>query len=241
MNRYWDLSERKRSELTSEQVEAMLSVELMEKGVVRVEAPKLEEVTDVQVAGTQYYEVEFGAGSYKESTKFCFATMDQARAFVDACPIEIESDYSTDYKNYAKPCRGLGIKIVNLPDEAAFINAKAALVKQAETKKANKVLTDAYQVDLNKVREASNGVWEDWRQCQYDARQYQKVLDTKKEYDELCKGDENLSRKFLAKAFDKETIEAAEKWFGVELLPDGTIEAVAKCVPVNAAEPCEAF
>ena len=72
MKTYWDYTERERSEMTEDQVTALLDVELMSKGVLKVVAPILNKIEPVDLPTETKYE----AGG------ILFVTVEQAQAFL---------------------------------------------------------------------------------------------------------------------------------------------------------------
>ena len=217
MNRYWDLSPQQRAALTSEQVEALLDVELMEKGVAKVDPPLLVEEPEVTLTTSEYFEVQFeGEYARNYSTNFVFATAEQANQFIDAGPIERKTDYDTNRQVYAKPCRGLVIAPVHLPSEQEVLSMAAKFLKLTEAKEANKKARDAYAEVGKAVTQAVSSVWEDWyAQCS-EARAAHEVQKTREEYCKLCEGKSELAETFLVKAYDQVRVDEANEWLEQE-------------------------
>lgn len=215
MQRYWDYSEKERSELTAEQVESLMVVELMEKGVTKIDRPILAEVEKPTLPTTTFYEVQHKGDYSNTSTGYVFATLAQAQAFVDAKPIEIANHYPA-YEKYAKPCAGFAICPVEMPNEQAYLESKVALEKAKADKEANDKALKEYNDKAEAMHKATNGVWADWRECRQRASDNKRIIDTLSEYVNICDGDRAKAFVFLAKAFDSEQIAAACEWFGIE-------------------------
>jgi hypothetical protein len=219
MLRYWDHSERERAALTAEQVEALMTVELMEKGVTKVEPPTLEAVDDVALPSDQFFQV-LREGPYSSDTAFdcLFDTLEQAQAFIDLTPRFRNHDYSIGRKyDFAKVATGLKIGTVKMCREQDVVNVKARLEKAAATKSANEKSQREYNDAIREVTKATQGVWEDWRNMRNTEAVNQRVIDTYREYVKTCDGNEKMAMTFLGKAFSEGKIVDAFEWFGMEL------------------------
>lgn len=214
MQRYWDYTQKERSELTAEQVEALMTVELMEKGVIKIERPILAEVVTPELPTTTFYEVQHKGDYSNTPTGYVFATLEQAQAFVEAKPIEIANHYPA-YAKYAKPCHGFAICPVQMPDEQAYLENKLALEKAKAAKDANDKALKEYNDKAEAMNKATNGVWTDWRECRQFALDNKRIIDTLSEYINICDGDRAKAFVFLGKAFDSEQITAACEWYGI--------------------------
>ncbi len=211
MNRYWDKTEQEKATMTREQVQAYLDVELMEKGVVKVERPILQDLEPVEVPVTRMYEVQKKGSYSSEGTGWCFETMEEAQAFINARPFHYERDWQTDC-HYAKPAQEMMIGPIDVPNEADWAMQKARLEKNKAAKQANETVLKDYNKSIEEIQKATSGVWDDWRTCREKATRAQKVIDTRAEYVKLCNGDEAVAKTFLAKAFKEEEIAAADAW-----------------------------
>lgn len=214
MDRYWDRSEWECAGLIREQVEALLTVELMEKGVVRVEQPELEPVEEVKPATVTIYGISCG-GRYgsPDVLDFGFETIDLADAFTKLKPLKIEKDYGTNVV-MSEPMRDLAVVPRDLPTVAEAATLKSRLDKAAAAKKANKERMDAYNAAVKAVTEATSGVWDDWQECRAKDRKYMKIKTTMAEYVGICGGNTETALAFLEKAFSAEEIAEATNWFG---------------------------
>lgn len=215
MNRYWDMSERDRAALTTDQVEAMMVVELMEKGVIKVEAPTLREIPELPLKHRTVFIVENGNGRYgsREDCGFCWDTIEQAQAFVATMPSKIDSDYQVgSHLQFAKPTRNLAIKQIEICDEQEILNHKAKLSKIEKDKEFNREAMSAHEKALTAQREAGKDVWEDYYRCGELSRKYAKIAAVMKDYVTTCNGDVSMASKFLGKAFSASDISAAAEW-----------------------------
>lgn len=216
MNRYWDLSEKERSALSRDDVQAMLRVELMERGVLQVEKPELEPVEEVKVETKTYYVIKKGSYS-SDFDDFVFPTVADAEAFLKLPILHHVRGYSSAVA-YAQPFTDpLSIQEIKLATTDEYLRVKQSAEKAKAAKDINEKLLREYNAAVKKLNEACDGVWADWADCRETAAKMKKVLDVRAEYVETCNGDYGLADKFLAKAFDAETIRGAEKWFGVAI------------------------
>jgi len=212
MNRYWNLSPRERASLTREQVESFLDVELMEKGVVKIDPPILQDELSVKPQTNEYFEV-FYKGQYSDtSSGFVFSTAEQAKAFIDAKPLEVESDYRHSVP-WVQPCTEMSIKPRQLPNESQMLAVKANAKKLAAIQTANNKARAAYDTAVKTVKEAVQGVWDDWQGVREDNAKYRKVLDTLAKYTTLADGNVDIARHFLAKVYTETELSDALDWF----------------------------
>lgn len=210
MNRYWDLSERERSELDSEQVEAMLAVEMMEKGVTKVEMPELLPVEFPEIPKRVVWTIK--QNSYSRSD-VAYDTADEAAAALKGA-LWLRNQYVDGTSLYSIEREPLTVEAFEVSEAADVMAAKSQTDKASANKKANDAALKDYNDACRCAREAVEGVWDDYRDRQRDAAKYKKVIATREEYRSLCDGNEDLANTFLAKAYDNETILKAREWFG---------------------------
>lgn len=213
MNRYWDYTEKERSEFSEEQVKLFISVELMEKGVVKVEKPLLMEVEEIPEPTTVLY---CPKADYREAP-FGFETPEAAASLMTTA-IRIDSDYIGG-KNYCKLNPSKDIEIVATKvyraDELALI--RGSIERNNSAAAENKRRTDDYNTAVKAVEKASSGVWEDWFNCQRTAVSHQRLCDVYADYVRTCDGNETMAYKFLRKAYLDQNILDAFAWHGIEM------------------------
>jgi mRNA-degrading endonuclease YafQ of YafQ-DinJ toxin-antitoxin module len=227
--RYWDLSEKERSELTIEQVDSFLEFELMEQGVTKVDEPVLLPVDIAPVQTQLGYALKH---TYSKSSVAYRTPEAAAAALKDAFWLEhqyIAGDYSDIDSGNA-----ISVESIRYVTQADYLATKSQNDKAAANKKVNDKAQDDYKIAARAVENALSGVWEDYRDCQSKAYRLQRVVDTWKEYLRLCEDNVTTAAKFLAKAFKSDEITAACDWFGLEI-PDANAPQ-----PVAAAAPTEA-
>lgn len=226
MNRYWDLSEKERAALTSEQVESMLAVELMEKGVVRVEPPVMLPVDFKKPPSTRMYRIKHDR-CYGESGVAYPTVEDAERAMMNA--IAVASEYvAGENAYYIHPTAELSVTAIDIASRADIAACKSSNEKANENKKTNDAANREYDIAVRAVTDATEGVWSDWHVCCAKQSRYQRIVDTFAEYKTLC-GSDILAATFLGKVFSPEEISAANKWFGF-----------LRIIEVAEAEVCDA-
>lgn len=207
MRRYWDHTESERAKLTAEQVEKLLSYELMAKGVLQVEPLMLEEARPVELPKRRVFTLVEMSGSIESGLGIGFDTIEQAEAARDAIRYIRESPWNAPA--YTRATRGLQIKSEELPTDDAVTAQKAALDEQRRREAANAEARKEYEEASKKVSEATADVWSDWRECQRSEARRQKIRDTLAEYVRMTDGNERMARGFLAKAFPADEIAEA--------------------------------
>lgn len=208
MRTYWDYTERERSELTEEQVKSFLDVEMMEKGILKVEAPKLKEVVAITLPKQRIFTVDIEHG------KIGFETIEQAQKFVELRPTFVTYDWSLSDKAYYPKQVNLAIVEQEVNTYQGILDAAVTLKRNKENQNYNDEVETAYREALQKVSKVVDRVWTDWHECQQLARDHAKVRATLDEYRKLTGGNEQLAVTFLQKAFDADAIRAAGEWFG---------------------------
>lgn len=226
MQRYWDKTEQERAAMTREQVQAYLDVELMEQGVAKVDPPQLQEVVAVDLEKVIYFQVSY-KGEYGDTdTDILFETVEQARQFIELCPLKRDSryEYGWDHK-YAIPMREMTIKKVELPSEIAVANMASILKRNKAAEEANTKARNAYNKAIKAVEEATAGVWNDWEYCREKERQAAKIYATLDEYIRLCDGNRETALRFLGKLFSADEIAEAAAWRGDDAIqPEAAAE-----------------
>lgn len=219
--RYWDLTEKQRSELTSEQVEAFLDAELMERGVTRVDAPELLPTEMPELPKSTLYVLKNGYST----PNYGYRTAEEAAAALSGA-IAIEHEYigGTTYQTIDKGSRTVEIATVDVNSSADVANNRKLCEQIAANKKTNDSRLKDYQQACKAVDEAVQGVWDNYRSCQCSARENQRIVDTFNSYVKTSDGDKLIAARFLAKTFDLDAIEAAFTWYGLANPTDAASE-----------------
>lgn len=212
--RYWDLSERERSQLSEEEVQGMLAIQLMESGCPQPREPELLEVPKVEFEPKDYYAVVNGYSSIA-----VFEKIEDAEAFLKLPLLEESYDYAagSDY-SFAKR---MDPKIVNkkLYTHQHVLDAKGLLERVELAKRHNKSEQDRYSVESKAAQDAVSGVWSDWQECRVKESESYAVRRTYEEYKDLCDGDADKAFVFLVKAKGADEVVEAFEWLGI-VVPD---------------------
>jgi hypothetical protein len=199
--RYWDLDEAERAALTEAQLMLMAQAELMEKGVL---APRVPEELDETVPPVPKEQVYIVQTETEQELALAFPTSELAQEFIELNPFQIAHDYRAGYTadaNYLKPLRGLKVVTRALATERDFSESLSLLEKAKVAKETNEKLRRGFQEAKKKADQALEGLWADYVRCRALTARDQEIRDRFAEYTALCKGDEQVARAFLAKAF----------------------------------------
>lgn len=211
--RYWDLSEKDRSELTSEQVEAFIDAELMEQGVVRVEAPTMLPVEVVEIPTQKLFVLK---RDWQTCTTHGYKTAEAAaRAMADAIAIDSEYVGGNSYSVIDKNRNALTIEMADVYTHGDLANVRKTVEQIAANKKANDKATQEYKDACTAVERILDGLWENYRECQSTAYRNQRVIDTYNSYVRTANDNAEIAANFLAKAFTAQDIDGAFEWFGL--------------------------
>lgn len=210
---YWDLSEKDRAALSSEQVEAFAGYELMLAGVLRVPLLELAPQPEAPEPQNVVYRVRrrehFGRGF-----DVAFASAEQAQRFIELAPLMISSEWlGGGSAEYFEPMTPAEVVVTTLYTKDEIEAHKATLRKAAEIQQANDKAQQEHAKATKAQDDALAGMWADWMACRSKAATMQRVADTFAEYVKLA-GSEDTAARFLAKAFPALTIADAAEWFG---------------------------
>ena len=205
MKTYWDYTDKEQSEMTSEAVQSLLDVELMTKGVMKIEPPILREIESVEIPRESFFEVN----------NVFFKTIEQAEVFLKLMPYSSTYDYNVGYDwKHAEPFN-TSIKQVQLYKHNGLLNLKSILVKNKESKEANEKALSDFNKAEKCMQEVYNGVWNDWHTKRELGASYKKVIDTFEEYKKMTNNDESLALSFLLKVHSEDKFNKAKEWFNL--------------------------
>ena len=198
--------------MTEQQVEALMSAELMEAGVIKVTAPKLLPTDMPELTGITLWGIKSG---YSVCNGFGFRSADDA-ATAMALMIPLDSEYiaGKSFVVESQKSDKLSIEKVTAHSRAEVVNNKSASELVAANTKNNETLLSEYRKAADAVIKVTQHVWGDWRECQRTAETYRKIVTTLGEYVGTCDGNREMAMTFLAKAFPQPDIDAAIEWCG---------------------------
>ena len=234
MDIYWDLTEKERAALTEEQVRGYLAVELMSKGLTTPQPPEYEDVPEVEMETTTYYQIVADNAEFSP----LFESADDASSIIALFKLTRNSGYGSGNTPHAKPVDDVTVKPVDLPS-ADQVEAHKALLKEAHAKKkANDRRRREYDNAVRETSGATEEVWKDWRNCHQQEADHQAVVDTLREYTDLA-GDQTMAMKFLRRAYREHQIMDAFEWFEIEYVAPDPDDEDPKSKD-NASEPADA-
>jgi len=217
MNTYWDHSEKERAGFSREEVEAFLNVELMSKGVLKVDAPNLEKEIKVDInKETALYKVECNASSYSNDAVY-FKTLEDAEKFLELKPVRLDNEYFSNINTqyYPTDYESLSLQKIEVSSKQEILDKKVMLDKSDSIKTGNENKTRKYNKAMEEVNSALEGLWDDWSNCRERDQKHSKVIETLKEYKELT-NDDDMAKTFLLKLYSPHDLEKAQAWFGIE-------------------------
>ena len=206
MKTYWDYSETERTELTSEQVTALLKYEQMEAGIIVPPHPGEEpDDTPADVTRVTIYGVK--VNSY-HGPDLWFENPEDAQKVAELKPFRVDYDYQIGEKySYIAPREEISVVTKEVAKSADLDGMRQ------ELQRVKKALTE-YKSDLakhneaaQKASDASQSVWDDWYEQLQVKAEAERIVATFDRYVEDCDGSEKVACRFLRKAYDDELIE----------------------------------
>lgn len=224
MKRYFDYTERERSDMTESQVESLMAAELMAAGVLKVDRPELLPEEAPAIPGETMYGIKAG---YYECRRFGFRTADDA-ATAMALMIPLGSKYigGRDFPT-EKGADALTIEPFLVYSLADITNSKSVTEKFAANKKQNEAALAEYAKACDAITKVTDNVWENWHSCRSMAARLLKVCATFAEYQRLCDENDETSLKFLLKAFTVDEVTAAIAWYPDRFPDSWTAETIS--------------
>ena len=216
MKTYWDHSNQERANLKREDVERLLDFELMEKGVLKPQPPKLAEIQKSPAGErTNYYTLSV-TGKYgsSEHLSVCFETIEAANAFLGLKPFvrDYEYEIGSDHP-YSKPVNPTAIEVEPLYTQEAIVAFKSQLKDRKAAIEHNAKLTAEYNKAVTEADKVTEGVWSDWHDQVDIKNKCQRVVNTYLEYLKMTEGNIQLAVKFLEKAHTCAVVNSAREWF----------------------------
>ena len=205
MKTYWDLTRKQRAELSSEEYEHYVDVELMQKGRVRPIHPALKPVPEVSTRTVGMYKV-----TLNYSADVLFSKLEDAETFLSLNPMVCHSDWSTD-SEYFGPLASGSIQPVDIMTKAQFDTKRAELSHAKTIKRENEEALLQYKDADSALSDILEYLVDDHQECLAEQRLVTKMRETKKRYLQLA-GDEETADKFLREAYDNYDIEYFLEW-----------------------------
>jgi hypothetical protein len=207
MKRYWDLTTKQKAALTDDELESLMRVELMENGNLVPEPPKLEEVKPEDFERSTYYAIKCDGCV---TLDVLFDNVERATSFLALKPLRRGSSWQRG-ADHACTVEHASISPEQLPSEDTLAANQSLVTENAHIKSRNAAATSAYRKACDELAEHKKELLADYRNALASERDAERIRKTFEEYKAMCDGDEDVARRFLAKAFSAECIEAALK------------------------------
>lgn len=214
---YWDLTEKQRAALTATDVERFVDAELMTKGVLRVEPLDLLPEPELPAEDLEVFAIRTDGYTKLDVV---FGTPAEAQQAIKSA-LHLTSVYlgSTSYP-VAAPIAKAEVIAIALHSKATADAFRREFEKVGEIRRENARRKEAHDAESRKEAEALKGLWEDWHACRSKAERVGRVLATFEAYLKMADGNDQIARKFLAKAYSADVLADASEWHGKRLTWD---------------------
>jgi hypothetical protein len=207
MKSYKEHSQLERANMTSDDVESLLKIELMEAGVAEVPKPT-KPVPPPRFEPTPeglVFQPTIHAG-YERSLDFAFLKEEDSAAFAKMEIVKIAEDYDVKLKTVERTKGPTKISIVSVVSEEMLKKAKTSYNIDLDK-------YDTYRADRDEVLDP---VWEDWRDMRSTHMKSQQLLSVFNDYVATCDGDEEMAMGFLKKAYTDKAIQDAYQFLEMD-------------------------
>ncbi len=209
MKRYQDYTKEEMAELTTEEVNRLIELEIAYEGIIPVEEPELKKVPTVDIKPSiEAYSVY---GLY-------FKDSDKAHTLAELDPLEDAYDYSlgSEYK-YLKKKESLictkGVEKVKFYDKNELTKISSLLKEKKDVEKQNESASQEWEEYNRSIQSIRDGVWDFY----YKACNAKSKLETAQKHYEhhkvLADGNEEIAQNFFKEAY-KDFPEILEKVIG---------------------------
>jgi hypothetical protein len=137
-----------------------------------------------------------------------FLSEENARAFLRLNPFILEHVYDLD-RQVTRPLVDPKVEAIEVIQGDIADTTRAVLAERKRIQDANAKATKEHVEALDAAERATAEVWADWRRLRAREYEHGKVRATLAEYVKLTDGDEELAKRFLAKAYSASLIDSA--------------------------------
>lgn len=207
MKSYKEHTPLERANMSYEEVESLLKIELMEAGIVEMKEPEAppEPEEFEPVIQEKVYQPSVNA-DYPQTLPFGFLDEEDARAFSEMKILILDQDYSTKLITAKKPKGGTSIGLVGIVSKDELARARKAGKEDSEAERGYRDQLATYEEYKQKRDEVLQPVWDDWREMGQQKAASQRIDDVYDDYLKTCDGDAKLALKFLRKAYSDQAI-----------------------------------
>ena len=209
MKSFYDLTDKEILSLTDEAIEWYCDIELMKNGVIKPIAPiRPKDPESMNIRTETWYGVDV---NYHTTI---FRTMEQAQAFAELEPHELEKVYEFDNPQVyrAKISNETTIKPVKISNSDDIIKYKTQASIYKSQKKEYDNLFKKYNEECSSFQEITEGVFNKRREIENENRQINKIIETYNGYLVLADNDKTIAFNFLKKAYEVDKIKEAFEW-----------------------------
>jgi hypothetical protein len=199
MTRYWNLTIRQRTELTEEQLQKLLQVELMENGIVPAIEPALQDVPVAEPPNTIGWRIG----------NVVFLEHASVEKFLQLAPCQADYEHRAGYENKVLKPYSQQVDMVQLYDEPAMQRNLAALQEAHAAKTHNEKAMKEYRAACDANHNATRALMDDYADCKRQLAEAEQVVRTFDEYVELADGNYHSAARFLAAAYKGRDVVAA--------------------------------
>lgn len=212
MKSFWDHTVQERAKLDCEDVERLLSYELMEKGVLRPVQPELEDESAVDLHQQAFYRVVLKFESYgSDSLPLLFSNPEEARKLLDL-------DWRFEDFEYGEHCArkiaDFEIASVDRPYYDDLSARQSDMSKARQIKARNSQRQREYDDAMRAVTKATKAIWDDWHASRDHVARLNRIRSVFDEYLAMAEKHE-LAMKFLLKVSEfteEEILEALPEY-----------------------------
>lgn len=207
MKTYWDYTRKERSELAQASVDALLDLELMSKGVLKVMEPVMVEVPTVELKPI---------GKAFLVGDLAFMTADLAEKAIAEGARKLDYEYDSGYLHYFSDTTP-EIKVTLIYSKQDLDASKKSMEKKKGAERTNAEARELYVKQSKSMNDILGGVWEDWAECREEGQKHAQVRATFEKYKVMADGAEGMALRFLERAFTPEEVTKAWAWSGEEM------------------------
>lgn len=201
MKKWDDLTTKEIAELSREEVQKYIEIELMVQGIENPKPPYYEDEPDSTLEKKDKY---FQVGS------LLFKTAEEANAVLNLNPYKEDYIYAVSYNHkFAVPLDNKDIQQVFFYRQEDIQSQKENIKLSEKVKSSNNQKKYAYDNALNAVAKIENPMLLSWEQAKDRKLFLSKIRDTFEDYKKLCNGDAGLALSFLHKVYSADEIQEA--------------------------------
>lgn len=217
---YWQLSEQARSRLNDDEFDALLRVEAMTEGAPTPEPPRVVELPDAPAPTVRVMRprvrTKYGLGSAEIGAVLSDENVWSAPSGI----VVVEHDYDLKVL-VARPISWAGsdARMEAVYTDAELPAVRDALHQRVLAQEANDAEQVRYERELARFDDVVGAARRDRKECCAKRDTVDRVARTFAGYLEMCRDDEVVAERFLAKAYQADDLALWREWTGRNVLP----------------------